>query len=90
MLGYSLGTALRQRADRQHNEQVLQQAQQAISQWDASYFKSRTPIIPGENRGGGILYWTGSSRSAEGPFKLVLFLNDPSSGKEEMVKFEFR
>jgi hypothetical protein len=90
MLGYSLGTALRQRADRKHNEQILQQAQQAISQWDASYFKSQTPIIPEENRGGGILYWTGSSRSAEGPFKLVLFLNDPSSGKQEMVKFEFR
>jgi membrane-associated protease RseP (regulator of RpoE activity) len=85
---YTFGAALRQRADRKHNDQIMQQAQQALSQCDAAYFRSQSPVIPGENRGGGIQYWTGS-RQATGPFKVVLFLNDPS-GKQEIAKFEFR
>lgn len=90
MLGYSLGLALRQRADRKHDEQIMKQAQQTLASWDSGYFKSQSPVIPGENRTGGILYWTGSTRQASGPFKVVVFLTNPGTGKDEMVKFEFR
>ena len=86
---YSLGLALRQRADKKHNNEIVQQALAAVSQWDGTYFRSQSPVIPGENRGGAIVYWSGSSREVAPPFKLVMFLTDPSTGKQEMVKFEF-
>jgi hypothetical protein len=89
MLGYSIASALRQHADRKHNEQVTQQAQQTLSQWDAVYFRSQSPVIPAENRSGGILYWTGSARQATGPFRVVLFLIDPTSSKQEITQFQF-
>ncbi len=89
MLGYSLGLAIRQHADRKYNEQITEQAQQTLSQWDATYFNSQSPVIPGENRTGGILYWTGSDRQAAAPFKVVLFLTNPVNGKQEIAHFEF-
>ncbi|MGA2717292.1 MAG: hypothetical protein ABSG41_29805 [Bryobacteraceae bacterium] len=90
MLGYTLGLAIRRFADRKHNNKVLQQAQQTVSQIDGLYFHSESPIIPGETRKGAVIYLTGSTRPAEGPFKVVLFLTDPASGKQEPVKFEFQ
>jgi hypothetical protein len=89
MLGYAIGLAIRQHADKKHNDQILKQAQQTLSQWDANYFRSQSPVIPGENRTGGILYWTGSTRPAVSPFKVVLFLSNPSTGKQEVVNFVF-
>ncbi len=90
MLGYTIGRAIRERRDKKHNKKLLQQAQQSISQWDANYFKSQSPIIPSENRTGGIVYWSGSARSIGPPFKVVLFLTNPTTKTEEIVTFEFR
>jgi len=90
MLGYSLGTAIRQRRDRKHNQKLLQQAQRALSEWDANYFKSQSPIIPGENRRGGMVYWSGSGRGIGPPLKLILFLTDPTTKAEEIVAFQFK
>ena len=90
LLGYAGGAPPRQSADRKRVDQILQQAQATLSRWDASYFSSQAPLIPGESRQGTILYWADSAHSAEGPFRLVMFLADPSSGKPGMVKFDFR
>jgi hypothetical protein len=65
MLGYSIGMAIRQRKDRKHNEKLIQQGQQALGQWEANYFKAQAPVIPGENRTGGIMYWSGSQREGD-------------------------
>lgn len=90
MLGYSIGRAIRQRQDRKHNEKLVQQGQQALGQWEANYFKSQAPVIPGENRTGGIMYWSGSQRTVSGPLKVILFLTDPLTKAEEVLTFQFR
>jgi hypothetical protein len=90
MLGYSIGRAIRQRQDRKHNEKLVQQGQQALGQWEANYFKSQAPVIPGENRTGGIMYWTGSQRTVSGPLKVILFLANPETKTEEVLTFQFR
>src|SRR4029077_6663627 len=76
-LGYSLGLAIRKYKDAKTNQKILEQGQQAIASWEGPYFKSQSPVVPGENRNGEIMYWTGSNRSPQGPFRVVLFLTDP-------------
>jgi len=88
-LGYSLGLAIRQWRDRKSNRKLLEQAQQAIASWERPYFKSQSLIVAGERRFGQIMYWTGSARKPEPPFRVVLFLTDPRSQKEEHVTFAF-
>ena len=88
-LGYSLGLAIRQWRDRKSNQKLLEQGQQAIASWEGSYFKSQSPIVAGEGRSGQIMYWTGSDRKPEPPFRVVLFLTDPRSQKEEHLTFAF-
>jgi membrane-associated protease RseP (regulator of RpoE activity) len=88
-LGYSLGLAIRQYRDKKADQKLLEQAKQAIASWEGPYFKSQSPIVAGENRGGGIMYWTGSSRKPQPPYRVVLFLTDPRTQKEEHVTFAF-
>lgn len=88
-LGYSLGLVIRQYRDARSDKKLLAQANQAIASWEGSYFKSQSLVVPGENRNGEIMYWTGSSRKPEPPFRVVLFLTDPRSQKEEHVTFAF-
>jgi membrane-associated protease RseP (regulator of RpoE activity) len=88
-LGYSLGLAIRQYRDAKADKKLLEQAKQSIASWEGPYFKSQSPIVPGENRGGEIMYWTGSSRKPQPPFRVVLFLTDPRTQKEEHVTFAF-
>lgn len=87
-LGYSLGLAIRQRRDKKHDEKLVQQAQQALNQWDSTYFKADVPIITGEIRQGVISYW--SAQAATGPFRVVLFVTDPNTAKEQPVTFDFQ
>jgi len=52
------------------------------------YLKTDSPIIPGENRTGAITYW--SAQGVKGPFRIVLFLTDPNTKKEQPVTFDFQ
>lgn len=90
MVGYSLGMAIRQHRDRKYNQNLLQQAQAAVSSWETQYFKSQTPMIAGENRTGGILYWSGGERAVSAPFRVVLFMANPETKKDEIVTFTFQ
>lgn len=90
MLGYSIGTAIRRHRDRNFDKKLLSQAQQVIASWNKAYFQGNTPVIPSENRGGSILYWSKPGGSSTGPFKLMLFLTDPSTNKQELVTFRFQ
>lgn len=87
-LGYSLGLAIRQMRDRKHDEKLVQQAEQSLNQWNTMYLKTDSPIIPGENRTGAITYW--SAQGVTGPFRIVLFLTDPNTKKEQPVTFDFQ
>jgi len=89
ILGFSLEMAMHAHSDAKYNELTVKQAQQTMAQWDALYVKTQTPVNPGENKGGGILYWTGSDRDAAAPFKVVVFLTDPATHKQETVQFAF-
>jgi hypothetical protein len=88
-LGYSLGLAIRRYRDAKSDKKLIEQAKEAIASWEGPYFKSQSPVVPGENRGGEIMYWTGSSRRPQPPFRVVFFLTDPRSQKEEHVTFAF-
>lgn len=88
-LGYSLGLAIRQYRDNKSNQKLLEQAKAAIASWEGPYFKSQAPVVAGENRGGGIMYWTGSNRRPQTPYRVVLFLTDPRTQKEEHLTFAF-
>ena len=77
-LGYSLGLAIRRSLDAKSDKKLLEQANQAIASWEGPYFKSQSPIVPGENRNGEILYWTGSNRRPQPPFRVVFFLDRSS------------
>jgi hypothetical protein len=90
MLGYALGTAIRQHKDRKYNQNLLRLAQVATSSWETGYFKSQMPIITGENRTGAILYWSGGARGVPGPFKVVLLLPNPDTSKDETISFTFQ
>jgi membrane-associated protease RseP (regulator of RpoE activity) len=87
-LGYSLGVAFRQMRDRKHDKKLVEQAQQTFNQLNAAYLKTDSPIIPGENRTGGIIYW--NEQGAKGPFRVVLFLTDPIAQKDQTVTFDFQ
>jgi len=88
-LGYSLGLAIRRYRDAKSDKKLIEQAKEAIASWEGPYFKSQSPVVPGENRGGVIMYWTGSSRRPQPPFRVVFFLTDPRSQKEEHVTLAF-
>lgn len=87
-LGYSLGLAIRQMRDRKHDQKLVQEAQQTLNQWNGTYLKTDSPIIPGENRTGAITYW--SAQGVKGPFRVVLFITDPNTKKEQSVTFDFQ
>jgi hypothetical protein len=87
-LGYSLGLAIRQMRDRKHDQKLVQEAQQALSQWNGIYLKTDSPLIQGENRNGVITYW--SAQGVKGPFRVVLFVTDPATGKDQAVTFDFQ
>jgi membrane-associated protease RseP (regulator of RpoE activity) len=88
-LGYSLGLAIRRYRDAKSDKKLIEQANEAIASWEGPYFKSQTVVVPGESRSGEIMYWTGSSRRPQPPFRVVFFLTDPSGPKEEHVTFAF-
>ena len=88
-LGYSLGLAIRQYRDNKSNQKLLEQAKQVVAAWEGPYFKSQAPIVAGENRTGGIVYWTGSTLRPQPPYRVVLFLTDPRTQKEQHVTFVF-
>ncbi len=88
-LGYSLGLAIRKYADAKSNQKVLEQGKQAIASWEGPYFRSQSPVLPGETRSGEIMYWTGSERRPQPPYRVVLFLTDPRTQKEEQLTFAF-
>ena len=87
-LGYSLGLAIRQMRDRKHDQKLVQEAEQTLNQWNAIYLKADSPIILGENRTGAITYW--SAQGVKGPFRVVLFIADPNTKKEQSVTFDFQ
>lgn len=89
ILGFSLEMAMHAHSDSKYSDLVTKQARQTIAQWDALYFKPEVRANPGENKGGGILYWTGTDREAAAPFKVVAFLTDPATHKQETVQFVF-
>jgi len=88
-LGYSLGLAIRKYRDTKSNQRLLEQGKEAIASWEGPYFKSQSPILPGETRNGEIMYWTGTDRRPQPPFRVVLFLTDPGTQKEELITFAF-
>ncbi len=88
-LGYSLGLAIRQYRDAKSDKKLLEQARAAIASWEGPYFKSQSSVVPGENRSGEIMYWTGSNRRPQPPYRVIFFLTDPRSQKEEHVTFAF-
>jgi membrane-associated protease RseP (regulator of RpoE activity) len=88
-LGYALGLAIRRSRDARSNQKLLEQAKEVIASWEGPYFKSQSPVAPGETRSGQIMYWTGSNRRPEAPFRVILFLTDPRTQKEEAVTFAF-
>lgn len=88
-LGYSLGLAIRKYRDAKSDKKLLEQGNQAIASWQNGYFQSQSPVVPGESRNGEIMYWTGSNREPQPPFRVVLFLTDPGTQKQERVTFAF-
>ncbi|MGA9787996.1 MAG: PDZ domain-containing protein [Candidatus Sulfotelmatobacter sp.] len=87
-LGYSLGLAIRQMRDRKHDQKLVQEAQQTLNQWNSTYLKTDSPIVQGENRTGAITYW--SAQGVKGPFRVVLFITDPNTKKNQSVTFDFQ
>ncbi len=87
-LGYSLGLAIRQMRDRKHDKKLVQEAQQSLNQWNSIYLKTDSPLIRGENRNGVLTYW--SAQGVKGPFRVVLFVTDPATGKDQAVTFDFQ
>jgi membrane-associated protease RseP (regulator of RpoE activity) len=88
-LGYTLGLAIRQYKDKKADEKLLAQGNEWIASWERDYFKSQSPVVAGENRFGQIMYWTGSTRRPQPPYRVVVFLTDPRTHKEEHVTFAF-
>ncbi len=88
-LGYSLGLAIRKYRDSKANQKLLEQAKELTASYEDHYFKSQSPIVAGENRNGQIMYWTGSTRRPQPPYRVVLFITDPHNQKEEHVTFAF-
>jgi PDZ domain len=87
-IGYSIGIALRRLIDAKSNQKTLQQAKELIATWERLDFNSQSPVVSGETRSGEIMY-TGSHAMPQGPFRVVLFLTDPRTQKEEHVTFAF-
>ena len=89
-MGYTLGLAIRRGLDRRHNRNLHRQAEELLAGWDKAHFRSQSPIIPGENRQGTILFSSGSGGTIQPPLKVILFLTAPDTKKEENIIFEFR
>jgi hypothetical protein len=90
ILGFSLEMAMHAHSDAKYSDLAAKQAEQIVAQWNSLYFKPEMQVGPGENKGGGILYWTGSDRDAAAPFKVVVFLTNPATHKREIAQFAFR
>jgi hypothetical protein len=87
-LGYSLGWAIAQQRNRKHDKKLIEEAEKTLAGWNAMYLKTDSPVIPGENRIGGIVYW--SEQGAKGPFRVVLFITDPTTKKDQTITFDFQ
>ncbi|HKZ52793.1 MAG TPA: PDZ domain-containing protein [Candidatus Acidoferrales bacterium] len=61
----------------------------SVPNWESVYFKCQSPVIAGGQCWGQIMYWSGSGREPEPPFRVVLFLADPKTQREEHVTFAF-
>jgi hypothetical protein len=88
-LGYAIGSAIQRHFDEKSNQKLAEQAKKKIAEWDDSYFRGQTPVVAGETRRGGILYWTGSDRKVQPPYRVVLLFTDPRTQKQEPVTFLF-
>ena len=86
-LGYSLGLAIRQYRDAKSNQKLLEKAKEVTGSWEGGYFKGQSPVVAGENRFGQIMYWTGSARRPQPPYRVVLFFSDAK--QEEHATFAF-
>ncbi len=87
-LGYSLGLAIRQYRDAKSNQKLLEKAKEATASWEGGYFKGQSPVVAGENRFGQVMYWTGSTRRPQPPYRVVLFFSDAKQ-QEEHATFAF-
>ena len=87
-LGYALGLAIQRHFDAKSNKKLEEEATKEIDGWDRRYFKSQAPVVAGENRHGEILYWI-PDRKSQPPYRVVLFVTDPRTQKEEPVTFAF-
>jgi len=70
------------------NRGNIKKAQETLEFIEKYYFRSESPILPGENRNGYITFWSG--RGIKTPIRVILFLSDPKTGAEETVTFEFQ
>jgi len=88
-LGLSILSAVQQYRDANSNQKALDQGNAAIASWENTYFKHESPVVPGEVRHGDIMYWTGSDRKPEPPYRVVVSLTNPRTQKEEYSTFAF-
>jgi membrane-associated protease RseP (regulator of RpoE activity) len=88
-LGVSILSAVQQYRDANSNQKALEQANAAMATWEGTYYKSGSPIVSGERRGGDIMYWTGSNRRPEPPYRVIISLTNPRTQKEEYFAFAF-
>jgi hypothetical protein len=89
-LGFAVLGAIQQYQDAKSNQRMLDQANAAIASWEGTYFKKQSiPMVPGEHRGGDIMYWTGSERKPQPPYRVVLSLMNPRTHKDEYFTFAF-
>jgi len=88
-LGVSILSAIQQYRDATSNQKALDQGNATIASWEKTYFKHESPVVPGELRGGDIMYWTGSDRKPEPPFRVIVCLTNPRTQNEEYFTFAF-
>jgi len=90
-LGYGIAAlvqSLRKWRAERHNRKLRETAERLLEALDSAYFRAEQPILPGEPRKGVILFR--GARDVTLPLKLILFLTDPATGKEETVMFQFQ
>ena len=88
-LGFALLSAVQQYADAKANQKAIDEANTSITSWERTYFKPHSPIVPGENRGGDVMYWTASDRKPEPPYRVIVCLRNPDTQKDEYFTFAF-
>ncbi len=87
--GAALGLALRQLSDNEANQRLLKARQSTLDLYKPVYFTSETPLFPGENRQGQLLVVPLDPGRTSVSYKVVLFLLNPNTNKEEAWEFRF-